>query len=128
MIVPSEPVSGGSFLVCTKVIDRVFKDSRPRCIGSVVYDLFHPCIEGGAVVLVVGGAEGSEDSEGADKGLCVGEGGQKFGFPCENFLFASLKVGEDAIDGMIDVFSTCVFVSEEFGEVVDIECAVGDCR
>ena len=128
MVVPFEPVFGGVFLVCTKVIDRVFEDIRPGCIGSVVYDLFYPCIEGWAVVLVVGGAEGSEDGEGGDEGLYVGERGQKFGFPCENFLFASVKVGEDAVDRVVDVFSTCFFVSEEFGEIVDFKCAVGNSR
>ena len=127
MFVPFEPGFRGVLLVCTKVIDRIFEDIRPGCISSVVYDLFHPHCEGGAIVLVIGGAEGNEDREGGNKGLYIGERGQKFGFSCEDFLFASVEVSEDAIDRVIHVLSTC-FVSEEFGEVVDIKRAMGDSR
>ena len=128
MTVPFEPVFGGVFLVCTKVIDRVFEDIWPGCMGGVVNDLFHPCHEGGAVVLVIGGAEGSEDGEGGKKSLYIGERRQKFGFSCEDFLVAGVEVWDDAIDRVIAMFPMCFFVSEEFGEIVDFECAMEDSR
>jgi len=85
-------------------------------------------MKGGGVVLVIGGAEGSEDGEGGNKSLYIGERGQQFGLSGEDFLFADVEVGENAINRVVDMFATCSFVSEEFGEVVDFECAMRNSR
>jgi len=126
VVVELKPSRGRVALVRAEVIDGILEDIWPRGVSGVVCYLFHPYHESGSIVFLVCDAEGCIDSEGREKGMQIRERRLKFGLSYHDLLLSSVDVCDYAVDCAGDVIPACVFVSEEFGEVVNFKRTVRD--